>query len=168
MGLRDWLRHFFGQMVAIPGLASAERVAALIPADAEYVTVGPVLVLLDARAFVAGSPGRGPYGRDLGFVPDGDGQRQEISLLVLAGRRLCVISPAGERWSSDVSLITDLDGHRRSGFVVLTRSGGGIAVSTQTPVEVPTGASWHTVSGMTTLFSGWDEVLAKYGVRSHW
>jgi hypothetical protein len=52
--------------------------------------------------------------------------------------------------------------------VVLTRSGGGIAVSTQTPVEVPTGASWRTVSGMTNLFSGWDEVLTKYGVRSHW
>ena len=83
-------------------------------------------------------------------------------------QRLRVLDLGGERWSVDPSQITDLDGHRHSGFVIITRDGHGLALSWQSPVHVPPGARWRSVPGMTNVFSGWDEVLRSFGARVHW
>lgn len=168
MGLGDRLRDLLGPMAAVRDLARADRVAALVPPDTEYVTVGLFKILPDAWAFVGRVPGSEPYRYDFGLLPTAGDQPRGVGLLVLAGRRLSVVGAAGERWSSDVSHITDLDGHRHSGFVVLTLGPGGLAISTQSAVEVPSGASWRTVRGMTNLFSGWDTALAPHGVQVHW
>src|SRR5690349_13063512 len=128
MGLRESFKRFFGQMGDVHELARGDRVAGLVPDDASYVTVGPVAVLPDARAFNGGDAGRAGYGRDLGYLPEGQGLQQHVALLVLAGRRLRVIEAAGERWSVDANQVTDLDGHRRGGFIVFTRQMAGLAV----------------------------------------
>ncbi|WP_375422858.1 hypothetical protein [uncultured Friedmanniella sp.] len=166
MGLRESLRQLIGQVGGVSELARVDRVAALVPTDAEYVTVGPLLVLADAVTFIGGPPGHGPFGRSLAVLPEIAGQAPELSLLVLAGRRLRVISPGGERWSCSAADVTDLDGRRDTGFVLVTRDGGGLAVAHQSPVQVPAGASWRTVRGVTTLFSGWNDILSRYGARS--
>jgi hypothetical protein len=168
MGLGDWLRDLLGPMSAVSDLARAQRVAALVPTETEYVTVGLVHLLPDAWGFVGGVPGRGPYRYDFGLVPNTNGQPKEVGLLVLASQRLRVIGPTGERWSIEVSQLTNLDGHRHSGFVVLTREPGGIAVGNQSPVEVPPGTSWQTARRVTNVFGGWDKALAPYGVQVHW
>lgn len=95
----------------------------------------------DAWAFVGGVPGSGLYRYDFGSVPNTDGQPKEVGLQVLASQRLRVVGSTGERWSINVSQLTDLGGHRHSGCVVLTREPGGLAVGNQSPVEAPPGTS---------------------------
>jgi hypothetical protein len=168
MKLPDSLKRLFGQLAAVSELARADRVAALVPNDAQYVTVGAIAVLADARQFNGGEPGRAAYGRDLSHVPQRDGLRQDIALRVLTRAQLLVIEASGVRWSTDIAQVTDLDGHRRSGFLVFTRATDGLAVGQPTPVEVPPGAEFRTIRGMTNLFGGWDEVLAPFGVQRHW
>jgi hypothetical protein len=152
-------------MGAVPELARADVVASVVPVDARYVTLGPIAVLPDVRSFNRGEAGRGWYGRDLGYLPAGS--RQEIALLVLTGDRLAVVERAGLRWSSDIAQVTALDGHRRGGFLVFTSTAEGLAVGQQTPVQVPPGARFATVRGMTNVFSGWDQMLAPFGVERH-
>lgn len=167
MGWADRLRGLLGPLTAGSGLGRVECTSALVPVEAEYVTLGQVRLLPDARAFVGGTPGSQPYRYDFGLTP-AQTEPDPYGLLVLAGRRLRVIGPAEELWSTAVEHITDLDGHRHGGFVVLTHGQQGLAVSTQVPVEVPPGARWRTMRGMTNLFGGWDELLAPYGARIHW
>jgi hypothetical protein len=145
-------------------MARADTVASLVPADAQYVTVGPIAVLPDVRSFNKGEPGS-RYGLGLGYLPAE--YRQEIAYLVRTGDRLAVIERSGPRWSCPINQLTDLDGHRRGGFLVFTSSPEGLAVGPQTPVQVPPGASFRTPSGMKNLFIGWDEELMPYGVRRH-
>lgn len=168
MGWGERLATFFSPMAQAPSLAAADTVRRLVPGSAEYVTAGPVVVLPDAAAFVGGPPGQGGQGRDLGAVPDQGAGPQQLALLVLAGRRLCAIAEQGEVWSTDVRAVTALDAHRRSGFVIFLRDGSGLAVGTQTPVQVPSGASFSTVRGVTNALSGWDTVLEPYGVQRFW
>jgi hypothetical protein len=168
MGLIDRLRALIGPMADVSELARAARVAALVPPTSEYVTIGQFAVLPDARAFVGGVPGRQPYRHDVGLVPHRREEAREVGLLVLAEHRLRVMTATGERWSVPVDQITDLDGHRHSGFVVITRGGPGIVLSTPSPVQVPPGVAWRTVGGVTNAFGGWDRVLAPYGTQVHW
>ena len=154
-------------MAAVPQLARAEQVAAVVPPDAEYVTAGLFLLLPDALGFVGGVPGRQPYRRAFGRLPVPADPPEEAGFLVLRGQRLSVLDRSGERWGVDPSRITDLDGHRHSGFVIITEEGPGVALSFQCGVEVPPGARWRTVRGMTNLFSDWDEVLRPFGPRVH-
>ncbi len=165
MGFTESMRRFFGQMAAVPDMARAEVVAHLVPAGARYVTVGPIAVLPDVRAFNGGEPGAGPRGLDLGYLPAGF--RQEVALLVLTGDRLLVVGRSGPRWECETGHLIAVDGGRRGGFLVFTRGPQGLAVGQQTPVQVPPGASFGTVRGMTTIFSGWDTMLAPYGVQRH-
>jgi hypothetical protein len=158
-------KRFFGQMGAVADLARSDMVTSLVPADAQYVTVGPIAVLPSVRLFRGGEAGGSRYGRDLGYLPAG--ARQEICLLVLTPDRLTVLERSGVRWSSDIAAVTDLDGHRRGGFLVYTSRSDGLAVGQQTPIEVPPGARFRTVAGMTNVFCGWDEVLAPFGVKRH-
>ncbi len=151
------MRRFFGEMGAGQAIP--------VPAGARYVTVGPVAVLPDVRAFNGGEPGDSPYGHDLGYLPKEYGQ--EIALLVLLPDRLAVAGAQGVRWSCDVTHVTALDAHRRGGFLVFTARAEGLAVGQQTPVPVPPGAGFTTISGMTNVFSGWDRALAPYGVPHH-
>jgi hypothetical protein len=167
MGLTSRLRAMLGTLGSGPELARAERVAALIPADSEYVTLGTFQVLPDARAFVGGTPGTAPYRYDFGPAPSADALVQEVGLLVLAGRRLRLVDSSGERWSVDCAQLTDLDGHRHSGFVVVTSAVDGLAVGIQTPVEVPPGVAWRTVGRVSNVFGGWDQALSPYGVHVH-
>ncbi|GAB1690657.1 hypothetical protein [Krasilnikovia sp. M28-CT-15] len=162
MKFTESLKRFFGEMATVPDLARSGTVAALVPADAQYVTVGPIAVLPDVRAFNRGAPGT-RYGRDLGYLRSGTGQ--QIALLVLTRDQLVVIGSAGLRWSCQLTEVTDLDGHRKGGFLVFTSRPEGLAVGQQTPVQVPPGAGFRTVHGMTNLFSGWDAALAPFGVR---
>ena len=168
MRLIHRLREMLAPMAAVPELGRAEHVAALVPPDAEYVTGGLFTILPDARAFVGGVPGRQPYRYKIGGPPGPESTPMEAGLLVLRGQRLSVLDRNGERWSVEASEITDLDGHRHSGFVVLTRNGPGLALSWQSPVEVPPGARWRTVPGMTNALSGWDKVLRPFGAAVHW
>src|SRR4051812_5158001 len=149
MGLADTLRRFFGQMGAVSEIARADLVGSLVPADARYVTVGPIAVLPDVRSFNHGEPGQARRGTDLGYLPASF--RQEIALLVLTADRLMVVQRTGPQWSRELGRITDLDGRRRSGFLVFTTESDGLAVGTQTPVQIPAGAGFRTVSGMTNL-----------------
>jgi len=165
MGLFQSLARFFGQMGAVADLARADEVAKLVPKDAKYVTAGLIAVLADVRAFNGGEAGAGRYGRDLSYLPRGMGQ--ETALLVLAAETLRVIDKQGCRWSCAVGDILALDGHRRSGFLVMTRGREGLAASQQTPVETPPGTEFRTVTGMTNIFSGWDRVLAPFGVEQY-
>src|SRR4051794_24101165 len=146
-------------------LAAADVVASLAPPDARYVTVGPVAVIPDVRSFNHGEPGSGRYGRDLGYLPAALGQ--EIALLVLTHDRLAVIERSGERWSRKAREVTHLDGRRRGGFLMFTSYPDGLAVGQQTPVELPPGAEFETVRGMTNLFTGWDPALAPFGAQTH-
>ena len=168
MRLLHRLLEVLAPMAAVPQLAHAEQVAAVVPPDAEYVTAGLFQVLPDARGFVGGVPGRQPYRYAYGGPPVPDSRPDQAGLLVLRGQRLSVLDLDGERWSVDPSQITDLDGHRHSGFVIITRDGPGLALSWQSPVPVPPGARWRSVPGMTNVFSGWDEVLRPLGARVHW
>jgi hypothetical protein len=165
VGLFHSLTRFFGQIGAVADLASGDEVAKLVPDEAQYVTAGLIAVLADIRAFNGGEAGAGRYGRDLSYLPRDVGQ--EIALLVLAAGRLVVIDKQGCRWSCVAGDITALDGHRRSGFLVMTRGPEGLAVSQQTPVETPPGARFQTVRGMTNIFSGWDQVLTPFGVERY-
>ena len=81
---------------------------------------------------------------------------------------MSVLDRSGERWGVDPARITDLDGHWHTGFVIITGDGPGVALSFQSGVDVPPGARWRTVRGMTNSFSAWDEVLRPYGPRVHW
>ena len=56
MGLSDWLRDLLGPMSAVRDLARTQRVAALVPKETEYITVGLFHLLPDAWAFVGGVP----------------------------------------------------------------------------------------------------------------
>jgi hypothetical protein len=165
MRLGATLKRFFGQMGEVSDLARADRVASLVPDGARYVTVGPITVLPDVRAFNEGEPGQARRGVDLGYLPARF--RQEIALLVLTRDRLAVVERPGLYWSCDLTRVTDLDGRRAGGFLVFTSGVEGVAVGPQTPVEVPPGAGFGTVSGRTNLFGGWDEALAPHGVRRH-
>ncbi len=168
MRLIQRLLEALAPMAAVPQLARAEHVAAVVPPDAEYVTVGLVKLLPDALGFVGGVPGQQPYRRVFGTPPVTDSRPEDAALLVLRGQRLSVLDRGGERWGVDCFQITDLDAHRHNGFVVITRDGSGLALSFQAPVEVPPGARWRTVQGMTNVYSGWNEVLRPYGPRVHW
>jgi hypothetical protein len=165
VSIADTLRRFFGQIGAVPEMARADRVASLVPANARYVTVGPIAVLPDVRSFNGGPPGEARRGTDLGYLPAS--YRQEIALLVLTGDRLIVAGPAGPRWSCKPARVTDLDGRRAGGFLIFTTGPDGLAIGSQTPVAVPPGAGFRTLSGMTNLFSGWDTELGRYGARVH-
>ena len=166
MGARDYLRRLLGPVSAVPELARAARVADLVPADARYVTVGLYAVVPDG--VVGDEPLRGHYRREFGALPNAEHQPQLAGLLVLAGDRLSVMSEAGEQWSARVEDVTDLDAHRQSGFVIVARGADYLVVTTQGPVETPPGATFRTVPGITNVVSGWDKVLAPYGVRVHW
>ena len=168
MRLIQRLLEALAPMGAVPQLARAEHVAAVVPPDAEYVTAGLVKLLPDALDFVGGVPGQQPYRHAFGGLPVTDSRPDEAALLVLRGQRLSVLDRGGERWGVDCSRITDLDAHRHNGFVVITRDGPGLALSFQSGVEVPPGARWRTVQGMTNAFSDWDEVLRPFGPRVHW
>ncbi|MFI7600937.1 hypothetical protein [Actinoplanes sp. NPDC049681] len=159
-----FFKRFFGQMSEVGAMAKADVVASLVPADALYVTIGPIAVLPDVWAFNGGERGS-VYGKDLGYLPAS--YRQEIAYLVRTPDRLMVIERSGPRWSCGIDRITDLDGHRRGGFLVWTSGREGLAVGPQTPVEVPPGASFRTPRGMMNLFIGWDQELMPYGVRRH-
>lgn len=158
-----WLDRFLGQMSQVGELATAAEVARLVPPTAEYVSCGPVRVVPDVVAFNRGAAGRGRQGRDLGFLDE----QQRIALLVLADDRLRVIESTGESWSRAVRTLTDVDAHRGGGFLVFCDDGSGLAVGTQTPVQLAPGSSTDTPRGMTNAFSGWDAVLAPYGVQRH-
>ncbi|MEV4638733.1 hypothetical protein AB0J80_15415 [Actinoplanes sp. NPDC049548] len=162
--ITGFFKRFFGQIGELREMAKADVVASLVPADALYVSIGPIAVLSDVWAFNGGKPGA-VYGQDLGYLPAR--YRQEIAFLVHTPHRLAVIERSGPRWSIPISQITDLDGHRRGGFLVWTNSREGLAVGPQTPVEVPPGASFRTPGGMMNLFIGWDAELMPYGVRRH-
>lgn len=164
MGLKSLLERFFGQMSQVTALADLESVSRLVPPSAQYVTSGPVAVLEDVAGFNHGPPGQGRQGRDLGYL----GAQQHVALLLLADQRLRVVGPSGELWSCQVASITDLDAHRDAGFLVFLQDNTGLAVGTQTPVQVPPGFTFATSRRMTNALSGWDEVLAPYGVARHW
>ncbi len=168
MRLIQRLIEALASMAAVPQLVRTAQVAAVVPPDAEYVTAGLFLLLPDALGFVGGVPGRQPYRPAFGRLPPPAGPPEEAGLLVLRAQRLSVLDRSGERWGVDPARITDLDGHRHSGFVVITEDGPGVALSFQSGVEVPLGARWRTVRGMTNAFSGWDEVLRPFGPRVHW
>ncbi len=168
MSLRGRLSGLLGAATAVPALARAESVAALVPAGADYVTMGQFAVLADARGFIGGDPGSGGYRRDIGLVPSGDALPREAGLLVLAGGRVSLVAADGERWSAAATDLTDLDAHRHSGFVLVTRGGSGLVVTPQAPVEVPAGATWRTIGRVTNAVGGWDKQLAPYGVTVHW
>ncbi len=168
MRLVQRFREMLGPMAAVPQLARADQVAAVVPPDAEYVTAGLFLILPDALAFVGGVPGRQPYRHQFGRPPVPASPPDEAGLLVLRGQRLSLLDRSGERWGVDASRITDLDAHRHTGFVVITRDGSGLALSWQSPVEVPPGARWRSAGRMTNSVSGWDEVLEPFGARVHW
>ncbi len=165
---RFWGGRRAGYAAGTAALATAERVAGLVPPDAVYVTASAVMPLDDAQHFQGGAPGDHGYGDDLDYIPVHHGVRQERALLVLARGRLLVISADGERWSRRVAALTDLDGHRRSGFVLIAADGSGIAAATPTPVQVPAGARFRTVPPVSSAFGGWNAVLAEHGVRVHW
>ena len=166
---RTGLTRFFGQLGAVSELAEIQSVARLVAPDSIYVTVGPITALPDALAFIGGAPGAGPMGADLGWVQSRSRHlHTEVGLLMLRPNHLEAINERGAFWTAPVADVSDLDGHRRSGFVVVTRSGSGLAIGTQTPVEIPPGAHWRTTSGWTNAFSGWDAELGRYGVRTHW
>ncbi|MET8151826.1 hypothetical protein ACIBSW_16850 [Actinoplanes sp. NPDC049668] len=164
MKLAEFFKRFFGQMGAVSDLARSDTVVSLVPVDAQFVTVGPIAVLPDVRSFNRGEPGS-VYGVDLGYLPAK--YQQEIALLVRTHDRLAVIERSGPRWSCPINHITDLDGHRRGGFLVFTSRPEGLAVGSQTPVQIPPGASFRTVHGVTDLFRGWDQELTPFGIRRH-
>jgi hypothetical protein len=166
MGGRDYLRRLLGPVSAVPELARADRVSALVPPDARYVTVGLYAIVPDG--LVGHEPLRGPYRREFGALPNAEHQPQLAGLLMLAGDRLSVMSEAGEQWSAHVEDLTDLDAHRQSGFVIVTRGTDNLVMTTQGPVETPPGASFRTVPRMTNMMSGWDKILEPYGVHVHW
>lgn len=168
MRLIQRLREALVPMTAAHQLTGAEQVRAVVPPDAVYVTAGLYLVLPDALAFVGGVPGRQPYRRKFGAPPAAPDSPERPGLLVLRGQRLSVLDHSGERWGVDASRITDLDAHRHTGFVVITRDGPGLALSWQSPVEVPPGAMWRSAGRMTNSVSGWDAVLKPFGARVHW
>ncbi|GGQ50582.1 hypothetical protein [Couchioplanes azureus] len=166
MTIAGFFKRYFGQMAEVPAMARAETVASLVPADAQYVTVGPVAVLPDVWVFNGGKPGT-RYGLGLGYLPAR--YQQEIAYLVRTADRLAVVARSGPRWSCPLTDLTDLDGHRENGFLVFTKNREGLAVGSQTPVIVPPGASFRTLAPYkwTNLFLGWDEELMPFGVRRH-
>lgn len=161
MGIFEPLRRFLGGPGAVYALSREASVAALLPTDAVYATAGMVASLPDAQAFTGGPPGSGAYGRDLGWIP-GD---QEPSLLACTAEALLVVTEHGVAWQRQRSDVVALDAHRRGGFVTFMRDGSGLAVSVQTPVQVPPGRSLRTVGRTTNAFGGWD---AQLEVACHW
>lgn len=152
-----FLSRFFGDIGGVRRLAQQDVVAQLLPADATYVTTGVVTCLPDVADFNSGGPGQGPWGRDLGMLPS---QYESAPVLLIATPRdLIALNEHGTLRSYRLDEISALDAHRNGGFLVFTSSSDGLAVSQQTPVQVPPGYAAKTHPRMSNAFGGWEKVL---------
>lgn len=169
-----FFNSFFEPIFAVNPLSKADKVAANVPQTAIYVTIGPVMLFLDAIDLNGGEAGweadgklfgRG-NGRDFGYISEKDGIKQQLCYLVLDGDMLRAITDTGEYFSVNAHEIKAIDArYEGSSFLLIMKDGCGLGIGAQTPVEIPPGFQFTTVRGVTNKLSGWDKFLGPYGVK---
>lgn len=166
MGFITELKRFFSEMIEVSKMAHADAATRQIPDDAQYVSVGPILVLGDVDSFLHRTKGF----QKLGFLPEmmhfaAPGYGQQIYYLVINSNSLMLVREGAVQYTTPISAIAEAQAYLRGGFVISLANGQGLAVATQTPVTIPPGATYSTVSGVTNIFSGWDKELTARGVN---
>lgn len=160
------LKRFFSEFSEVPAMAKVDEVARQVPQNVMYVTIGPALVLADAASFLY----KTAKNQNLGYLPEvahfaAPGYSQKIYYLAHDGANIMLIREGGIQFATPIANISEVKAYMRGGFVVSLHDGRGLAVATQTPINVPPNATYRTVSGMTNAFSGWDNELAPLGVK---